>query len=183
MNKNFKISCPAKEHVDFLKKQKRRANFVRLLQVAVLMIGLSFWEFAARANLIDSFLVSSPSRILRTILELNSNGQLWENVIFTVTETIMGFTFGTVLGILIAIIIWWSPLVCKVSQPYLVVFNALPKVALGPIVIVWIGANMTSIIVMALLVSVIISIINVLAGFQNVDREKILLMKSFGANK
>jgi NitT/TauT family transport system permease protein len=149
----------------------------------VFVSGVCLWEIASRLNFIDSFLVSSPSRILKTIIELNNSHELWENIGCTVSETILGFLFGTILGILIAIVIWWSPLICKVSQPYLVVFNALPKVALGPIIIAWIGANIFSIIIMALLVSVIISIINILSGFQNVDREKTMLMKSFGSNK
>ena len=93
------------------------------------------------------------------------------------------FLFGTILGIAFAVVIWWSDFIFKVSDPYLVVLNALPKVAFGPIIIVWMGAGTKSIIIMALLVSVIIATLNILAGFKNVNPEKILLMKSFGANK
>ena len=104
-------------------------------------------------------------------------------MICTLCETVVGFVLGTALGVAFAILIWYSDFVFKVSEPYLVVFNALPKVALGPIIIVWMGSGINSIIIMALLVSVVVSTINILSGFQNVERDKIFLLKSFGANK
>ena len=148
-----------------------------------LILFIIFWELASKIGIIDSFLVSSPSRVWSTLVNLHQNGQLWNNIFATVLETVLGFVIGTALGILFAIIIWWSDFIFKVSEPYLVVLNALPKVALGPIVIIWMGSSIKAIIVMALLVSVIISTINILAGFRSVDKNKILLMKSFGANK
>lgn len=154
-----------------------------MVRIGIFVFLLILWELAARAQWIDPFIVSSPSRVWNTLLNLNNKGQLWNNVYFTVIETISGFVLGTILGILIAVMVWWSDFVFKVVEPYLVVLNALPKVALGPIIIVWIGAGINSIIVMALLVSVIISTINILAGFKSTSPEKVLLMRSFGASK
>ncbi len=173
----------SEEHLLYLKNRRKKSFTVLISQIGIFVFLLGFWELAAGFKWIDPFIMSSPSRVWNILLSLNHTGQLWNNIYFTVIETVSGFILGTVLGILIAVVVWWSDFIFKVSEPYLVVLNALPKVALGPIIIVWIGAGINSIIIMALLVSVIISTINILAGFKSVSSEKILLMKSFGASK
>lgn len=181
-NEKVQKSCSA-EHLKYLNKRRKEVLKIRIFQIAILVFFIIFWEISAQFKLIDSFIMSSPSRVFKTFLSLQSSGQLWSNVLITVFETVIGFLLGTFLGILIATLIWWSGFVFKVSEPYLVVLNALPKVALGPIIIVWLGAGMGSIILMALLVSVILSVMNVLHGFMSTDKNQISLMKSFGANK
>ena len=173
----------SQEHTKFLKSLKIQNLKIKVFQISILILTLVIWEFSSRLNLIDSFLISSPSRILLTLVDLNNRNQLWNNLFVTVYETTVGFTFGTLIGIVLAIAIWWSDMIFIIVEPYLIVLNAIPKVAFGPIIIVWMGAGTTSIIAMALLVSVIISTINILAGFKNMDKNKILLMQSFGATK
>ena len=114
---------------------------------------------------------------------LHNTNNLYNHIWITFYETIISFSIGTILGILIATILWWNEKIAKIIDPYLTVINSLPKVALGPIIIIWCGAGMKSIIFMALLISLIITIINVYQGFISVDKVKIKLMKSFGANK
>lgn len=181
-NEKVQKACSS-EHLKYLKEKRKEALKIRIFQIAILAFFIIFWELLAQFKLIDSFIMSSPSRVFKTFLSLQSSGQLWSNVLITVFETVVGFLLGTFLGILIATLIWWSGFIFKVSEPYLVVLNALPKVALGPIIIVWLGAGMGSIILMALLVSVILSVMNVLHGFMSTDKNQISLMKSFGANK
>ncbi len=171
------------EHYIFLKKYKRKKFLITFFQFIIFALFIFLWELLSRYNIIDPFLLSSPSRIFQTIITLNNTGELWSNIFYTLCETIVGFLLGTIIGILIAILLWWFEFIQKISEPYLVIFNALPKVALGPIIIVWMGSGAKSIITMALLISVIVSTINMLSGFQNVDNEKLLLMKSFGATK
>lgn len=118
-----------------------------------------------------------------TIKNLYEEGVLWLHVSITIIETIVGFILGTALGTGIAVILWWSEFAAKVADPYLVILNSLPKVALGPIIIVWIGAGPLAIITMALFVSLIITIITVLNGFLEVSPDKIKLLQTFGANK
>lgn len=173
----------SQEHIRYLKKKKSESLAIKSVQIGFLIFFVLLWEIAARLKWIDAFVVSSPSRILKTLISLNAANQLWNNIGVTAWETVVGFLLGTVIGVLAAIVIWWSDFIFKVTEPYLVVLNALPKVALGPIIIVWIGAGTKSIIIMALLVSVIIATLNILAGFKNVSLDKILLMKSFGASK
>jgi len=181
--KNQSTEKYSKEHIEFLRERKKETFKIKFLQAGILLALITLWEVLAAFKIIDSFIMSSPSRIISTMISLYSSGQLWSNIIFTIVETITGFILGTLLGMIIATLIWWSSFTFKVIEPYLVVLNALPKVALGPIIIVWMGAGMGSIILMALLVSVIISIMTVLNGFTSVSKEKTLLMRSFGATK
>ena len=103
---------------------------------------------------------------------------MYNHIFITIYETFISFLLGTLLGILIASIMWWNKFFAKVIDPYLTVLNSLPKVALGPILIIWVGAGMQSIIVMALLISTIITIINVYQGFISVDPIKVKLMQT-----
>lgn len=171
----------SKEHILYLKKIRFESFKVKIFQILILIFLIFSWEILSYFNLIDSFMLSSPSRIVKTFLSYSN--QIWNNILITAFETVVGFISGTILGIAIATFIWWSDFIYKVSQPYLVITNAVPKVALGPIIIIWLGAGKLSIIIMALLVSVVISTINILNGFINVDKNQILLMKSFSASK
>ena len=183
LNEKINTNVISREHKNYLRRKKRENFAVKATQTGFLIFLIIIWEIAAQFEWIDPFIMSSPSRVFKTLVSLNSSNQLWNNVGVTAWETVVGFLFGTILGIAFAVVIWWSDFIFKVSDPYLVVLNALPKVAFGPIIIVWMGAGTKSIIIMALLVSVIIATLNILAGFKNVNPEKILLMKSFGANK
>jgi NitT/TauT family transport system permease protein len=171
------------EHQAYLARQRRYRMRVLLTQVFLLASLLIIWELAASMRWIDPFITSQPSRVLRTLVNLHHEGNLYRHVGITVFETVVGFTLGTVGGTVIAIILWWSKFVSQVLDPYLVVLNSLPKIALGPIIIVWTGQGMTAIIVMALLISVVVTILGVYSGFSQVDPEKIKLLKTFGANK
>ena len=119
----------SEERKQYIKSKKREKRIIHITQISVLVIFLVLWEVLARLNIIDSFIMSSPSRIWQTFMNLGSNGIL-KHLWVTVYETIAGFLIGTVLGIIIAIILWWSKFLSKVAEPFLVVLNSLPKVAL-----------------------------------------------------
>lgn len=181
-NKNTNNAI-SKEHAKYIARIKKGKTMVRITQIGILIFFIGLWELAARINFIDPFIMSQPTRIITTLVNLYNEGVLWMHVGVTVFETIIGFVLGTILGTAIAIILWWSDFVSKVSDPYLVVLNSLPKVALGPVIIVWIGAGPFAIIAMALFVSIIITIITVLNGFLEVSPDKIKLLQTFGASK
>lgn len=151
-------------------------------QIVILVILIALWEIMARLGKIDSFITSQPSRIIKTFANLSSNNLL-EHLKITCIETLVGFSLGTIIGAIIAIILWWFPFASKVSEPFLVVLNSLPKIALGPIIIIWVGAGTPAIIVMALAISLIVTIMNILNGFLNTDKEKIKMASTFNANK
>lgn len=119
----------SKERKQYLKKQKKKKQLVFITQILILVGFLAIWEILANKGIIDSFITSKPSKIFETFMNLSSNN-LIEHIGVTVYETIVGFLLGTLLGIIIAIILWWSDFLSKVAEPYLVVLNSLPKVAL-----------------------------------------------------
>jgi NitT/TauT family transport system permease protein len=171
------------EHKEFIKKERITKNAVTVSRIIILTAIFALWEIAANMKWIDPFIMSQPSRIVNTIINLSKDGSLFLHTGVTIYETIIGFVSGTVLGTLVAIVLWWSNFTARVLDPYLVVLNALPKTALGPIILVWIGGTTGSIIVMALLLSIIVTILNVYQSFKSCDEDKIKLLKTFGATK
>lgn len=177
------ISMISKEHEVYLKKVKSTKRRIVSIRILILIIFIGLWQIAASLKWIDPFLTSSPNRVIKSFLSLYEDGSLFKHIGITCYETILGFSLGTILGALIAVILWSCPLVSKILDPYIVVLNALPKVALAPIIIFWIGNGMPAIIVIALLISVVTTIISVLTGFNEIDKEKIMLMNTFRASK
>lgn len=171
------------EQIMYLKKVKRRKSLIRYTQIFILIFFFSLWELAARENWIDPFIFSQPSRMFQSMMEMIVNGTLWVHIGITLYETVVGFLVGTFLGTLAAILLWWNDFVSDVSEPYLVVLNSLPKTALAPIIIVWLGNNMTSIIATALMTSIVVTILTVLGGFLAVDKDKIKLIRTLGGTK
>ena len=141
----------------YLKQKKRRKFLITFTQISILLLFIILWEWLANTGVIDSFITSQPSRIWKTILNYQEN-ELFYHIGITCLETIVGFLLGTVLGTIIACLLWWSDFFSKVADPYLVILNSLPKVALGPIIIVWVGAGTPAIITMALAISLIVTI-------------------------
>ena len=171
------------EHIKYLKKIRKNKFLIRLSQLFIITTFIVIWQILADKGLINTFIFSSPKKIVNCIINLHIKGNLYNNILITVWETVFSFTLGTAIGLIIATIMWWNKFIAKVIDPYLTIINSLPKVALGPIIIIWAGAGMKSIILMALLISVIVTIISVYQGFIETDPIKIKLMKSLGANK
>jgi len=166
----------------YLKGLKHKKIKIRLCQFSILFLTIFIWEIAARFGFIDSFIMSQPSRVMRTISNFQNNN-LIRHIGVTFLETIIGFVSGAALGIFIAFLLWWSNFWAKVFDPYLVVLNALPKIALGPVIIIWVGAGMQAVIVMALAISLIVTIMEMLNGFKNTDKELIKMAQTFGAKR
>ncbi|MGD6833485.1 ABC transporter permease [Sutcliffiella halmapala] len=170
-------------HTDYLQKRKKVKLQVRLYQLIIFIVFFTFWELAGKNSWINPLLFSYPSKIYRLFMEKMQDGSLLSNIGITVTETIFGFILGTLIGTILAAILWWSPMTSRVLEPYLVILNAMPKVALGPILIVAIGPNMGSIITMGAIISVIITTIVVYTAFKEVDDNYLKVLKTFGARR
>ncbi len=169
-----------KEYVDNYKRNKR------LILLTQLLICISFfitWELLTRLEVINTFISSSPSNIIITLKELYLQNNLFIHINTTVGETLIAFIITTVLSLIISIIFYLSPFISKVMDPYLTMLNSLPKVAFGPILIIWIGANKISIVTMAILIGIITSIQAIYNSFINTDKNKIKLFQSFKASK
>ena len=171
------------EFKKYLKKKKIKKILIIFSQISILLVCILLWEYLANKEIINTFIYSSPSRMLNTIINLYIDNNLFNNIWTTVYETVISFSLATIFGTIIAIMFWYNKFFYKVMEPYLTVLNSLPKVALGPIIIIIFGANINSIIIMALLISLIITISNVYSGFINTDKNKIKLLNSFNATK
>lgn len=171
------------EHINYLKKLKRERILISILRISILFIFIIIWELLARFNLINTFLYSSPSRIINTIIGLLESKELIKHILITMYEVLISFGISTILGILIASILWFNKRLSKVLDPYITIINSLPKVALGPLIIVWVGSSTNSIIFMALLISLFTTIINIYIGFTSINEDYITMMKSFKATK
>ena len=173
----------SKEQKDFLKKIKRNKIIILMTQISIFILFILIWQILSNKNIINTFITSSPKKILITIKNLYIQNNLFTHIFVTVKETLISFVITSILSLLISIILYNHSFIAKVLDPYLTILNSLPKVALGPILIIWIGANVKSIIFMALLIATIISIITILNGFNSTDQNKIKLMKSLNASK
>ncbi len=167
----------------YLRNIRKDKIIVTTLRFSILVFFLIAWELLARFNIIDPFISSSPSRIFNTTIDLFANNNLFYHICVTLYETLLGFLITVLLGYIIALSLWWSERLKKVLEPYIVVLNSLPKIALGPIIIVWCGSGSKAIIFMAVLIGIIVAIITMLNGFTSTDKGKILLLQSMGASK
>ena len=149
----------------------------------MLIALLGIWELSATLGWADPFITSSPSRIINQTIELYNNGTLFKHILITLNETILAFALSTAIGAFIAILLFIISPLRRVLEPYLVILNSLPKIALGPLIIIWVGVGTKAIVTMGILICVVITTINLLNAYLEVSNEKIMLLRSMGANK
>lgn len=173
------------EHLHQEYKRRKQIDKRRVLsvQTGILVLLFLLWEVAGRLKWIDVLLFSYPSKVFWQIGKDAISGELWRHVGVTVGETMAGFLLGTLLGTLLAVMIWWSPFLSKVLDPYMVVFNSMPKVALGPIFIVMFGAGFIAILMTTLSITIIITTLVVYNSFREVDPNLIKVIHTFGGSR
>ena len=171
------------EQKKFLIKLKKEHLLVKFTQILIIALFLIIWETLARYKIINTFIFSSPTIIWNTIESLAKDNNLFIHIFTTLEEIIIAFILGIIIGFGVAIILYSFKFLAKVLDPFLTMLNSLPKVALGPILIIWAGANTKSIIIMALFINLIISIITIYNGFLGTDKIRIKLLQSLGATK
>ena len=167
----------------YLKRIKGDKIIINFFRVFIFILFIVIWELLSRFNLIDTFMFSSPSNIIKTIIDLYKDNNLFIHIFTTLYEIIISFIIGSIIGFIISSILYLFDRLNKILDPYLTILNSLPKVALGPLIIILFGANTNSIIIMALLISVIVSIMNINSIFKSTDINKTKIVKSMGGNK
>ena len=167
----------------FLSKYRLHKKFVAAARILLLVVFLSVWELTASHQIIDSFIFSSPSKIARCFLDMVADRSIFLHLGVTLYETIVSFLLVIVFSILTAVLLWFSKKLSEILEPYLVVLNSLPKSALAPLLIVWLGANIRTIIVAGMSVAIFGSIINLYTGFREADPEKLKLIRTLGGTK
>lgn len=167
----------------YKKRVLKRKIITHILQVLLLVSIIFVWELLANVGVLNEFLFSKPSVIYDLLKKYILSGEIYQHLKISVYETVLGLIIGTSIGLLIAIILWANKLLAKILDPFLVVLNALPKTALAPIFIIWAGTGVKGIVVVAVSISLIVTIISAYSYFTNVSEDKIKMLKSFGANK
>ena len=171
------------EHQRYLKKIKINSIFIISIRIIIIVLFFTMWELLSNLNVINSFMFSSPSRVINTIINLIKNKELFMHINTTLYEVFLSFFIASILGIIIASIMWANKTLSKIIDPFLTIINSLPKVALGPLIIIWVGASTNSIVFMALLINLFVTIIGIYNGFSSVNYNYIIMLKSFGAKK
>lgn len=173
----------SREQKEYLRSLRVKKISILVIQILLVIQFFIVWEILANNNVINSFVFSKPSKIFNTIINLAIDNNLFNHIFVTLEEVLISFSLGIILGFIIAIILYEIPILALIVDPFLTMINSLPKVALGPLIIIVAGANMKSVIIMALLINLIISIITIYNGFKSVSKNKLKLMKSFKAQK
>ena len=169
----------------YISKKEYRKEKIKLIiyQLILLFSFLTIWELLAYYNVINTFIFSKPSDILELLVEYIKTNEIFKHIKVSLIETILGIVLGSTIGIIIAILLWYFETLQKVLNPFLSVLNALPKTALAPIMIIWAGAGMSGIVVVAISILLIITVLSTYNYFINVDSEKIRMLESFKATK
>ncbi len=167
----------------FIKRYYRKKRWIMASRLFILIGIIGLWELFVQIGALDAFIFSSPIRMVKSFISLAKTGEIFMHIGVTLLETMISFILVLVLGVGIAIILWWNDGISKTLEPYLIALNSLPKTALAPILIVWLGNNMKTIVVCAILLAVFGTIINLYTDYANTDPDKILLVKTLGGNK
>ncbi len=170
-------------HEKYLLGVKKKKIIILSWQFGILAAFIGLWELLTAVGLMDPFFVSSPSRIVVTFISLCAGGSFFYHMGITLLECIIGFAISMLVGSVIAVLLWLSPLAKRISEPYLVVLNALPKIALGPLIIIWVGSGMKAIVLMAVLICIVVTVMSVLEGLCSTSADKLLLLRSMGASR
>ncbi|MCM1052985.1 MAG: ABC transporter permease [Ruminococcus sp.] len=173
----------SKEHQKYLKKLRTEKFIVLFFQIFILIAFIISWELLSKYKIINPFIFSSPSKIITTIKDLFISYNLINHILTTIYEILIAFILGISLSFVISIILYEFKILNKIVDPYLTMLNSLPKVALGPLIIIIVGANTKAIIVMALLINLIVGIITIYNGFNNIEPDLIKLFKTFKASR
>ena len=170
----YPVSNTSRE--EFLAERKKQKYFITGMRFFILIFILAGWEIAARYHLIDAFIFSSPTRIFKVMLQMAADKSLFYHIGITIGETLVSFVLVLIIGTLIAMLLWWCRSAADILEPYFVVLNSLPKTALAPILIVWLGNNMKTIIVCGVTMAVF-------STFIHIDSDKLLLIRTLGGTR
>lgn len=167
----------------YIERCRREIFIIKTARASVLLLFLGLWELASALSIIDPFFFSSPSRICKLFIDMCRNFEIFIHSGITLYETILSFIIVNVLSILVSVIMLSFERFSKIVEPYLVILNSLPKSALAPLIIVWLGTGSRTIIVAGISVALFGSIINLYTGFMQVDEEQRKLITTLGGSK
>lgn len=168
---------------DYLNRQLRHQRKIRAARFMLIILFLALWELSASFGWLDSFIFSSPSRIILCLIQMTGDGSLFLHTGITLLETLVSFLAVVIIGLAAALLLWFWRSLAEILEPFLVMLNSLPKSALAPLLIVWLGNNMNTIIVAAVSVALFGSILTLYTGFTSLDQDQIKLIYSLGGTR
>lgn len=174
------LSTHQQAYIDHLRKRKQ---FILIVQILICVTFIFLWEMSTHLGWINDFIFSSPSRIVFAFLNLASDGIIFHHIAITLAETFLSFFIVLIAGIFLSILLWWNKTLSSILEPYLITLNSLPKTALAPIFIVWLGNNMKTIIVCAISLAIFGTVINLTSHFNQMDPDKLLLIRTLGGSR
>lgn len=167
----------------YLKHLQHRQYRITVIQILLFVAFLLVWETSVQLGWIDGFIFSSPSRIMKTFGAMWEDGSIFLHTGITLAETLVSFALVVAFGVGMAVLLWYNTEISEILEPYLVVLNSLPKSALAPLLIVWLGANMKSIIAAGISVAIFGTILNLYTGFGEMDPDKVKLIYTLRGRK
>lgn len=173
----------SKEQQFYIKKTRQHKHLVLFFQIFIFAFFIILWEISSHNGIINTFIFSSPSRMLLACQELFLTGDLLKHIGITLAETFGSFFLVASISLLVAILLWWNTTLSEIFEPYFVILNSLPKSAMAPIFIVWLGNNMKTIIITAISVAIFGSILNLFTSFQTTDPDKLKLIYTLHGNR
>ena len=174
---------PSAAQAAYLQSLTRHRRGILLARLAILVVFLALWEVSSHLGWIDAFIFSSPSSLIQTTGDLLINRNLFYHISLTLGETLISFFISTLLGIVLAMMLWWFPSLYEATEPYWVALNSLPKSALAPILIVWFGNTIRTTIITSIMLTIVVTVLTVLSGFQESEGDKARLIYALGGNK
>lgn len=183
LDRSSEVSEISSAQKEYLRECQKESRVIRCWQWVIMVLFLGFWELGARTGFINDFVFSSPSRVVETIVSMAKDGSLWYHTGITLAETFLSFFLILIFGMGIAVLLWWNTRLSGVLEPYLVMLNSLPKSALAPVFIVWLGANMKTIIVAAVSVAVFGTVLTLYHSFAETEEDKLKLITTLGGTK
>ena len=180
---NEPIIKASKEQLLYIKRTRQHKHLVLFFQIFLFIFFVALWEITSQTRIINTFIFSCPSRMILSGRELFLSGDLLKHIGITLAETFGSFFLVASISLLIAILLWWNTTLSEILEPYLVILNSLPKSAMAPIFIVWLGNNMKTIIVTAISVAIFGSILNLFTSFQSTDPDKLKLIRTLHGSR
>ena len=176
-------NSPSLKQTLFIKNEKKEKRNIMLTRLLLLFLFLFFWEISTYFNWIDSFFFSSPSKVITLFIDMCRKNEIWHHIGITLLETLISFLAVTIISVILAVGLICFPKAAKILEPFLIIFNSLPKSALAPLIIVWLGTGVRTIIIAGMSVAIFGSIINMYTGFNQVENEKIKLIYTLGGKR
>ena len=160
-----------------------RSGSIIAARVLLLILALSVWQGAVAAGLADPAFVSTPTSVAQSLWTLFRSGEVAPHLGTTLSEVVIAFGLSVIFGVASAIVLDRNDWLNRIISPFLTALNSMPKIALGPLFILWFGIGMASKVMLAFSLGYFIMLLSTLGGLKNVDRDLLLMSRLFGASE